>query len=95
MCHWCGNNWEWSIGEIIVKTEKEYIPATQPIPGIAGTAAIGVEEKDRIAVKIKPVNPKNFLVDPNADSIEDAMGVAIEKYVSLHKIVEGIAWYLS
>ena len=78
------------IGEIIVKTEKEYIPATQPIPGIAGTAAIGVEEKDRIAVKIKPVNPKNFLVDPNADSIEDAMGVAIEKYVSLHKIVEGI-----
>jgi len=78
------------IGEIIVKTEKEYIPSTQPIPGIAGTAAIGVEEKDRIAVKIKPVNPKNFLVDPNADSIEDAMGVAIEKYVSLHKIVEGI-----
>ena len=78
------------IGETIVKTEKGYIPSTQPIPGIAGTAAIGVEEKDRIAVKIKPVNPKNFLVDPNADSIEDAMGVAIEKYVSLHKIVEGI-----
>jgi hypothetical protein len=78
------------IGEIIVKTEKEYIPATQPIPGIANTAAIGVQEKDRIAVKIKPVNPKNFLIDPNADSIEDAMGVAIEKYVSLHKVVEGI-----
>jgi hypothetical protein len=78
------------IGEIIVKTEKEYIPATQAIPGIANAAAIGVQEKDRVSVKIKPVNPKNFLIDPNADSIDDALGVAIEKYVSIHKIVEGI-----
>ena len=78
------------IGEIIIKTEKEYIPSTQAIPGISGAAAIGVQEKDRVAVKIKPVNPKNFLIDPNADSIDDALGVAIEKYVSIHKIVEGI-----
>ena len=78
------------IGEIIVKTEKEYTPATQAIPGIANAAAIGVQEKDRVAVKIKPVNPKNFLIDPNADSIDDALGVAIEKYVSIHKVVEGI-----
>jgi hypothetical protein len=78
------------IGEIIVKTEKEYIPATKPIPGIAGQAAIGVQEKDRVSVKLKPVNPKNFLIDPNAESIEDALGVAIEKYVSIHKVVEGI-----
>lgn len=78
------------IGEVIVKSEIEYTPSTQAIPGIANAAAIGVEEKERIAVKIKPVNPKNFLIDPNADSIEDALGVAIEKYVSLHKIVEGI-----
>jgi hypothetical protein len=78
------------IGELIVKQEKEYVPATQAIPGIAGQAAIGVQEKDRIAVKLKPVNPKNFLIDPNAESIEDALGIAIEKYVSIHKIVEGI-----
>ena len=78
------------IGEIIVKSEKEYVPATQPIPGVANAAAIGVQEKDRVAVKIKPVNPKNFLIDPNADSIDDALGVAIEKYVSIHKVVEGI-----
>jgi hypothetical protein len=78
------------IGEIIVKSEKEYVPATQAIPGISGAAAIGVQEKDRIAVKIKPVNPKNFLIDPNADSVDDALGVAIEKYVSIHKVVAGI-----
>jgi len=78
------------IGEIIVKTEKEYIPATRPIPNQQGQAAIGVIERDRIAVKIMPVNPKNFLFDPNASSIDDCMGVAIEKYVSIHKVVEGI-----
>ena len=78
------------IGEIIVKAEKEYIPSTQPIPGIQGQAAIGVLEKDRMAVKIVPVNPKNFLFDPNGTSIEDCMGVAIEKFVSIHKVVEGI-----
>ena len=78
------------IGEVVVKTEKEYRPATQPIPGVANAAAIGVEEAERVAIKLKPINPKNFLIDPNADSIEDAMGIAIEKYVSIHKIVEGI-----
>ena len=78
------------IGEIIVKTEKVFEPSTQAIPGQMGQAAIGVVEKSRIAVKIMPVNPKNFLFDPNGTSIDDCMGVAIEKYVGIHKIVEGI-----
>ena len=78
------------IGEIIVSTEKEYIPTTRPIPNQQGQAAIGVVERDRIAVKITPVNPKNFLFDPNGTSIDDCMGVAVEKYVSIHKVVRGI-----
>jgi hypothetical protein len=77
------------IGEIVVKTEKVFVPATQAIPGQVGQAAIGVVEQDRIAVKIVPVNPRNFLFDPNGTSIDDCMGVAIEKYVSIHKIVKG------
>ena len=78
------------IGEIVVKTEKQYVPSTQPIPGQMGQAAIGVVEKDRVSVRISPVNPKNFLFDPNGTSVDDCMGVAIEKYISIHKIVEGI-----
>jgi len=77
------------IGEIVVKTEKVFVPATQAIPGQVGQAAIGVVEQDRIAVKIVPVNPRNFLFDPNGTSIDDCMGVAIEKYVSIHKVVKG------
>ena len=78
------------IGEILVKETTAYRPATKAIPGVAGTAAIGVEEYSRISVPLKPVNPKNFLIDPNADSIEDALGVAIEKYVSIHKVVQNM-----
>lgn len=78
------------IGEIVVKEEIEYVPSTQAIPGVQGQAAIGVQEKPRTAVKIVPVNPKNFLFDPNGTSIEECMGIAIEKYVSMHKIVKGM-----
>ena len=77
------------IGEIMVKSETEYVPQTQPIPGSA-QAAYGVVEKEYFCVKVNPVNPKNFLIDPNATSIEDAMGCAIEKFVSIHKVVEGM-----
>jgi hypothetical protein len=77
------------IGEIMVKTEKEFIPSTQPIPG-STQAAYGVQEKEYFCVKVNPVNPKNFLIDPNATSIDDAMGVAVEKFVSIHKVVEGM-----
>jgi hypothetical protein len=77
------------IGELVVKQETEFVPSTQPIPG-SNQAAYGVEEKEYFCVKVNPVNPKNFLIDPNATSIEDAMGVAIEKFVSIHKVVEGM-----
>ena len=78
------------IGEIVVKTEKEYVPTTRAIPNQEGQAAIGVMERDRISVKIMPINPKNFLFDPNGTSIDDCMGVAVEKFISIHKIVAGI-----
>ena len=78
------------VGEIMVSMEKEYLPATQPIPGQMGQAAIGVLEKPRVSVKLVPVNPKNFLWDPNGTSVEDCMGVAVEKYVSIHKVVRSI-----
>jgi hypothetical protein len=77
------------IGELVIKQETEFVPSTQPIPG-STQAAYGVEEKEYFCVKVNPVNPKNFLIDPNATSIEDAMGVAIEKFVSIHKVVEGM-----
>ena len=78
------------IGEIVIKKTKELVPATQPLPDV-DAVAVGVEEKEKVNVTIKPVSPQNFLIDPTATSIEDAMGVAIEEFVSAHKIAENIA----
>jgi hypothetical protein len=77
------------IGEIIVKKKTEYIPATMPVPG-STQAAYGVSEKEYFCVPTVPVNPKNFLIDPNATSIDDAMGCAVEKFVSIHQVVENM-----
>ena len=77
------------IAEIVTSMEKELVPSTMPIPGQA-QAAIGTTERQRVSVKPMPINPKNFLWDPNGTTVEDCMGVAIEKYVSIHKIVRGI-----
>jgi hypothetical protein len=77
------------IAEITTSMEKEFVPATMPMPGQA-QAAIGTVERPRVSVKPMPINPKNFLWDPNGTTVDDCMGVAIEKYVSIHKIVRGI-----
>ena len=77
------------IGEIVVEDKKELAPATQPMPE-TNAVAIGVTESTKLTVGLRVVNPKNFLIDPTATTIEDALGCAIEKFVSIHKVVEGM-----
>jgi len=73
------------IGEIVIEEMKEMAPATQPIMG-GDLQAVGVNITDRVKVKLKPVLPQNFLIDPVATSVEDAMGVAVDEFVSLHHV---------
>lgn len=77
------------IGEIIVEKKKK--PYPMEVPTANGQTLIGSGEKEYVCVKLVPVSPKNFLFDPNSDSIDESLGVAIERYVSSHKIAEGIA----
>ena len=73
------------IGEIIIEEMKEMAPATQPIMN-GDLQAVGVTITDRVKVKLKPVLPQNFLIDPVATSVDDAMGVAIDEFVSRHQV---------
>ena len=77
------------IGEIVLDEVKEIRPATQPVMEGAMTA-VGVTEQDRMLVKIRPILPQNFLIDPVAVSIEEALGVAIDEFVPLHQVQAGI-----
>tara|TARA_R100001086_G_scaffold205896_1_gene121717 strand:+ start:427 stop:1035 length:609 start_codon:yes stop_codon:yes gene_type:complete len=63
------------IGEVVLEEIKEMAPASQPMMG-GELKAVGVTIRDRVAVKLKPILPQNFLIDPVATSVEDAYGVA-------------------
>ena len=73
------------IGEVYIEETKENIPAMQPTPD-GQMQAVGVIERDRFLVKLRPIMPQNFLIDPLATSIEEALGCAVDMYVPLHQV---------
>ncbi len=73
------------IGEIVIEEMKEMAPSTQPIMN-GDLQAVGVTVTDRVKVKLKPVLPQNFLIDPVATSVDDALGVCIDEFVSKHQV---------
>ena len=73
------------IAEIVIEEEKEMRPATQPIME-GQMQAVGVNIVDRTVCKLRPVQPRNFLIDPVASSVEDAIGVAIDEFVPYHQV---------
>ena len=77
------------VAELVLEEVKEMKPATQPIMDGA-MQAVGVTVEDRIVVKLRPILPQNFLIDPVANSIEDALGVAIDEFVPKHQVEMGI-----
>jgi hypothetical protein len=77
------------IGEVIVKKVKQLSPKTQAMPGL-DISSIGVQETERVVVLLRPISPQNFVIDPNAVSVEDALGVAIDEFVSAHVVAQSI-----
>ncbi len=75
------------IGEIIAEETTEFTPATRPVMDGA-MQAVGVEEKTKTVFKLRPVMPQNFLIDPVATSIDEALGVAIDEFVPMHQVIK-------
>ena len=73
------------VAEVVISEEKEMKPATQPIMG-GDLTAVGVNISDRTVVRLRPVMPQNFLIDPVATSVEEALGVAVDEFVSAHTV---------
>lgn len=72
-------------GELVLEEVNDVKPAMQPI--LDGAAmAVGVMVKPRTVVKLRPVLPQNFLIDPTASNVEEALGVAIDEFVPKHQV---------
>jgi len=78
-----------AVAELVLEEVKEMKPATQPIMDGA-MQAVGVNIEDRVVIKLRPILPQNFLIDPVATSIEDALGVAVDEFVPKHQVEIGI-----
>jgi len=77
------------IAELVLEEVTELRPASQPAPEM-DMMAIGVMKQERFLVKLDPIMPQNFLIDPLATNIDDALGVAIDKMVPYHQVKQGI-----
>ena len=71
--------------EIVLEEVLEMAPATQPTMGGEMTA-VGVNITPRTVVKMKPIQMKNFRIDPVATSIDEAHGCGTDEYVPAHTV---------
>ena len=77
------------VGKISVEERIWKYPAEVPIEGTMTTQRT-LKEDTVIDVKIDAISPKEFLIDPSATSIQEALGVAHEVIKPRHSIIDGI-----
>jgi hypothetical protein len=77
------------IGKIVVNQTVERAPAEEPVDGsLTGTRS--VSEYASIDIHVEPISPKEFLIDPAANNIQEALGVAHEVIKPRYHVVQGI-----
>ena len=77
------------IAKIVVEQNVERTPAEVPVEGTMATTRQLIE-RPSIDVKVEPISPKEFLIDPSANSINEALGVAHEVIKPRYHVVDGI-----
>lgn len=73
------------IAELTLEEVKDMRPSSRPTMD-GQLQEIGVEISDRTVCKLRSVLPQNFLIDPVATSVDDAIGVAIDEFVPVHQV---------
>ena len=77
------------IAKLNVVERIEKVVQESPIPDTLTTDTV-VVEKEILAVKVESLTPKEFVIDPTATSIDEALGVAQIVIKPKYEIMEGI-----
>ena len=77
------------IAKIVVNQTVDRAPSEQPVEG-SMTGMRGIVEFASIDVKVEPISPNEFLIDPAANSINEALGVAHEVIKPRYHVVQGM-----
>ena len=78
------------IAKIITEENVSRRPVEKPVEGTL-TSSREIEEYSNVDVRVEAVSPKEFIIDPSANSINEALGVAHEVYKPRYVISEGMA----
>lgn len=73
------------IAEVVLEEINEMKPATEAVMDGA-MEAVGVNISKRTVVRLRPILPQNFRIDPVATNVEEALGCAIDEFVSSHVV---------
>ena len=73
------------IAEVMLDEVKDQKPASQPMMG-GELVAVGVNVRDRMVVRLRPVLPQNCLHDPNATTVDNGVGVILDEYTGKEAI---------
>ena len=63
------------IGKVLVQDKMEMVAIEEPVPGTM-TTNTRTQEIPYTCVKLESVSPKEFVIDPTATTIDEALGVA-------------------
>ena len=74
------------VAELSLDEITDMRPAVESAPG--GIEMVGTRTYKRPAVKLRPIQMKNFLIDPVATDIQSAHGVAIDEFVPSHYVTQ-------
>jgi len=77
------------IAKIVVNQTMERAPSEEAVEG-SMTGYRGITEYASIDIAVEPISPKEFLIDPAANSINEALGVAHEVIKPRYHVVQGI-----
>jgi len=77
------------IAKIITEEKIERRPVEVPVEGTLTTAR-QIEDYVSVDVKVEAVSPKEFIIDPSANTIDEALGVAHEVYKPRYVLSEGM-----
>ena len=78
------------IAKIITEEKTERRPVEVPVEGTLTTVR-QIEDYVTVDVKVEAVSPKEFIIDPSANTINEALGVAHEVYKPRYVLSEGMA----
>lgn len=76
------------ISKIYVTEQEEKTPVSVPYAGNEDVRSADVERKVKFVVKVEPIDPKEFVIDPTARDIDEALGCATEMVKPRHLILQ-------